>query len=143
MNTDAAFFTAAFGSSILVVGLILAVMLLPTIFYIIALQRAMSKVREPQRPLPGGLAWIGILPGIGIIWIGVFQLMLSRAIEKDFELAGRSDHEKGGFPLAVAWAVAFVASFIPVLGTVSAIACLVLWILLWVKYSRLASRMPV
>jgi len=114
-----------------------------TIFYFLLLQRTMNRVSEFNRPFPGGLVWLGLIPLLNIFWLPIFQIMLSVAIKKDFLAAGRVDHGDAGLGLAIAMAVCLAVFWIPFVGGLAALAHIVLFIIYWVKIAAVKDKMPV
>jgi len=112
-------------------------------FYFHLLHRTMDKVSLAQRPVPGWTIWLGYIPLLGAIWSGVFAVMLSLAIKKDFMLAGRPDPNDGATPFAIALVVCLGCSLIPIVNFIAAPAYLIVWIIYWVKISEINKRMPV
>jgi len=123
--------------------LFFVVILVVTVFYFLLLQKTMNRVSEFNRPFPGGLIWLGFIPLVNIIWIPVFQIMLSVAIKKDFLAAGRVDHDNGALNLAIAQAVCLALFWVPVVNAITGIAHFILWIIYWAKISSIKDKMPV
>jgi hypothetical protein len=128
------------GLGLIVVGLALLVV---SIFYFLTLQRTMDKLTEPNRPFPGALIWLSLIPVAGPIWTCVYTIMLSFAIKKDFEQAGRQDHEQGGSTFSIGMAVCLALCWIPFVNFIALPVYVVFWIIYWVKISALRGKMPV
>lgn len=126
---------AGMGIMVLVVG---ALVLAVSIFYFLTLHQTMNAVGETHRPLAGGLIWLALIPGLGLVWYMIYILLLSSALRK--ELAQRQLPGDGGFGISLALVVLQVLCFIPYVNLLAALPALALWIAHWVKmagYRRL------
>lgn len=122
--------------------LVLAIpLLIAVIFYFITLQKTMNKLSPANKPFEGALIWLALIPVIGGIWHLVYICMLSSAIQKDYQAAGQQND--GALPLAIGTAVCTIASFIPLIGVLAGIACLVLWIMYWLRMNAYNKALPV
>ena len=143
--TDDQFVTALFGGMTL--GIFFFIMLMAVaviavaILYFSLLHKTMNRVSEANRPVPGGLVWLGFVPVLGPLWVLVFQLLLSAAIKKDFASAGRPSD--GALPIAIGLAVCTALIVVPVVNAIAALVHVVLWIVYWVRISALKDQMPV
>ncbi|UTH76306.1 hypothetical protein [Chromobacterium sp. IIBBL 290-4] len=132
MNETAVFSTLA-GMGIMALVVIAALLLAVGIFYFLTLHQAMNAVSENNRPFPGALIWLGLIPGLGLIWYMIYILLLSGALKK--ELAQRQLAGDGGFGISVALVILQALCLIPYVNLLAAIPALVLWIVHWSKMS--------
>ncbi|MBT2866598.1 hypothetical protein JQK19_05020 [Chromobacterium violaceum] len=119
------------GMGIMVLVVAGALVLAVSIFYFLTLHQTMNSVDETRRPLAGGLIWLALVPGLGLIWYMVYILLLSSALKK--ELAQRQLPGNGAFGVSLALVILQVLCFIPYVNLLAAIPALVLWIVHWVK----------
>ncbi|AOZ50706.1 MULTISPECIES: hypothetical protein [Chromobacteriaceae] len=126
------------GMGIMVLVVVGALVLAVSIFYFLTLHQTMNAVGETHRPLAGGLIWLALIPGLGLVWYMIYILLLSSALRK--ELAQRQLPGDGGFGISLALVILQVLCFIPYVNLLAALPALALWIAHWVKmagYRRL------
>ena len=137
MNDNSALVTLP-GMGVMVLVVVSALALAASIFYFLTLHQTMNAIGEERRPLAGGLIWLALIPGLGLIWYMIYTLLLSSALRK--ELAQRQLPGDGGFGISLALVILQVLCFIPYINLLAAIPALALWIAHWVKmagYRRL------
>lgn len=72
------------GMGIMVLVVVGALVLAVSIFYFLTLHQTMNSVDETRRPLAGGLIWLALAPGLGLIWYMVYILLLSSALKRSW-----------------------------------------------------------
>ena len=62
-------FAALLGGSLLLAGLVLlALCLLPLVFYLLTMQRALTLAGKEHRNLEPGMVWLMFIPLFGLVW---------------------------------------------------------------------------
>jgi hypothetical protein len=117
----------------------LAVSLTIQIFYLLTLSRCFSRISPANRRMEPGLVWLNLIPCVGNIWIFFTTVRLADSLQDEF--AKRRLRAEGDFgrALGIAYPILALAGAIPYIGAILGIACLVCWIIYWVKiagYSR-------
>lgn len=123
---------------ILVVALL---SLLPTIFYLVTLQKALSRCQTHNRAMDPGLVWLMLIPFFNIIWHFFVVINLSDSLEREFIERGLQSEPAPGRSLGLAVCILNVCSIIPYLGVLSGLAGFVCWIIYWVKIADFSSRL--
>ena len=111
----------------------IAVLLLPTIFFILTQQRALSKCSPANQTMSPGLTWLQIIPLFGFIWQFFVVSALANSLGNEFRTRGIQEEDRPGYGVGLAMCITRVCVIIPILGFFSLIASLVLWIVYWVK----------
>ena len=140
--------SAFFGLSIMLFLVIFfAAALLPMIFYLITLQRALGKCSPYTRTMSPGNVWLQIIPVFGWVWQFFVVGALSSSLAEEYRARRMPVDPQPGRSLGIAMGVVGICAVlpIPILSTFLWIAYLVLWIMYWVKiagYSRQLDYAP-
>lgn len=118
---------------------VIVIVLIPYIFYLLTLQKALSRVSEPNREMTPGLVWLNLVPIFSLGWQIYTVIKISNSLRKEY--AKRNIQEQGsfGYGIGLAFSILAIVSIIPYIGTVAGLAALVCWIIYWVQiagYSR-------
>jgi hypothetical protein len=111
----------------------LLIMLVPMIFYVLTLQKAFKKCSAENQAMSPGLAWLLLVPFVGIIWHFFVVLNMTKSLEAEFGSRGIDVDQDPGKKLGLAMCILACCSGIPFIGTIIAIGGLVCWIMYWVK----------
>jgi len=136
-------FSMPSGGEWLLLGLaIFVILLIPTIFFILAIQNALQKVAPERRRMAPGLAWLLIIPGFSLIWRFFVVAWVADSLAAEYEARGvQMVPSRPGYGVGMGYAVCSLLFIIPFAG----LAALVCWIVYWVNISRHAdnlSRLP-
>jgi hypothetical protein len=132
---------------VLVFFFLFPLFLIPKIFYLLTLQKALSKCAAASRTMEPGLVWLLLVPVFNLVWHFFVVMGLAKSLKNEF--AKRrifSPEEAPAQPIGLAMCICACCSIIPLLGFLAALAHLVLWIMYWVKvaeYSRLLEEQQV
>jgi len=114
--------------------------LLPAIFFILTLQKALNQCAPVSRTMEPALAWLLIIPFVHLIFSFFVVLAMARSLANEFARRGiPSSEPEPGKAVGLAMCISGCCTVIPLLGVVSIWAFIVLWIIYWVKianYSR-------
>ena len=117
------------GLSVLLFTL-LALVLLPTIFYLLTLQKTLEEVSPENTVMPAGQVWLILIPLFGAIWSFIVVERIANSLEAEFAQRGMEvDEKRPGYSVGIAYCVLNILFFVPFAG----IAGLVCWIIYWVK----------
>ena len=132
----------ALGITFLIALLVLfAVSILPLIFYLLTLQRALEKCAPYNRSMSPGLVWLQIIPFFNIIWQFFVVTAVSDSLSKEYAARRLPAEGDCGRSLGLAMAILMVCWIIPYVSVFAFIAWLVLWIIYWVKIAGLSERL--
>jgi hypothetical protein len=118
-----------------------AVLILPTIFFILTQQRALSKCAPANRTMSPGLVWLQIIPFFNFIWQFFVVIALANSLGAEFRMRGIQEEDKPGQGIGLAMCITRICVVIPLLGILSLIASVVLWIVYWVKIAGFSSKL--
>ena len=119
----------------------IAVLLLPTIFFILTQQRALSKCSPANQTMSPGLAWLQIIPVFGFIWQFFVVSALANSLANEFRARGIQEEDRPGYGVGLAMCITRVCVIIPILGFFSLVASLILWIVYWVKIAGFSAKL--
>lgn len=123
------------------VGLI-AIWLLPMVFYLLSMQSALEAVRASNRRFAPGLVWLNLIPLFNLVWNFFVVNAVSGSLQREFAERGVRDVGDCGHGIGIAMSILAVLTLVPVLGwSLASIVTLVLWILYWVKIVELKNRL--
>lgn len=130
---------AASGMLIFVALGIFALLLIPTIFFLLTLQKALTRCSPANRAMSPGLVWLYLIPLFNLVWMFFLVINLAKSLGNEFAQRGINEGPNPGQSIGMAWAICSICSIIPFVGSLAAIASLVCWILYWVKISNYSS----
>lgn len=118
-------------SGVLLVGFL--IFLIPVIFFLLTLQKALTRVATERRTMNPPMVWLGLIPLFNVIWN--FFMVTALAKSLDAELTARNiPHEnEPGKTFGLVWAGLSAACLVPGLGFLLGIPVLIMWIIYWVK----------
>jgi hypothetical protein len=117
----------------LVALVLIGVFILPNIFYILSMQKALAAIDQDKRPIAPGLAWLYLIPIFNIVWIYFLVVYISRGYARMGEAGRLSRPTAGGFGVGLAFAICLSLTLVPGLNLLAIIPMIVLWILHWVQ----------
>ncbi len=124
----------------------LPLFLLPAIFYILTLSRALTKCSPAFVTIEPGMLWLLLVPFVNLVWHFFVVLGMAKSLGNEFRARNIQGVEpEPGQPIGIAMCVCGACGIIPVLGLLAGLAYLVLWIVYWAKiaeYSRMLDRVP-
>jgi hypothetical protein len=120
----------------LIVGL-MGVLLLPTIFYVLTLQRALGACSPQNRQMEPGMVWLMLVPLVNIVWHFIVVSRVSGAMALEFAQRGIPTNDPTvGRQVGLATCILNACSIIPYVGILASIAGLVCWIIYWMKIAE-------
>lgn len=120
-------------SPLLLVGLVLA--------YHASLRRVLSESPTRPRALRPGLAWLGLLPGIGIVWHVALAILLVSDLRRRCAAKDLRCHGAALMALGVAGSLSIGSATLPLLGPSLALFGAPLWLLFWWRLASHGSRL--
>jgi hypothetical protein len=113
-----------------IVLVIFAVLLLPAIFYLLTLQKALNRCSPENRAMNPGMVWLMFIPVFNLVWQFIVVLNMAKSLGAEFRTRGIAEDPNPGQTLGLVMCVGNL-----ICGPVG----LVCWIIYWVKiadYSR-------
>lgn len=125
--------------------LIMMVLLLiiPIIFYLIALQKALSRCSTKNRAMSPALVWLLLIPIFNLFWHFFIVVKVAKSLQNEFRSRSIAFKSPPGQNIGLAMCILSVLSFIPYVGFLCSIAALVCWIIYWIKIAGFSSQIRV
>jgi hypothetical protein len=115
------------------------VMLVPKIFYLLTLQRALDRCALESRTLSPGLVWLMLIPLFSLVWDFIVVNAISKSLHNEFVRRNMPHVElEPGRGIGLAMCILYATSIIPFIGILTGIAGVICWIVYWVKISEYA-----
>jgi hypothetical protein len=128
---------------LLLLGLVCgALLLVPAIFYLLTLQRALERCAPESRTMPPGQVWLLLIPLFNVVWQFIVVNSIAASLRNEF--ARRTiplAEAEPGKSVGLVLCVASVAGIVPLLNILAGPVSLVCWILYWVKISGYSSML--
>ena len=121
--------------------ILFAALILPTVFYLLTLQRALQKCSPKNRSQSPGLVWLEIVPFLGFIWQFVNVLAIGKSLGSELRARGIPTDSAPAQSIGLAMCITGVCVVIPFVGTLLALAHLVLFIIYWVKVAEFSRQL--
>lgn len=137
-GADAVGFVAIF----IVFGVFVVIALLPTIFFLLTLQKALTRCSPRNRTQEPGMVWLALIPLVGVVWMFINVIRVSESLQNEFRSRRwHSRNEDYGYGIGIAYCCLALASIIPYCGFLFAIGGLVCWIIYWIKVANLSGEL--
>jgi hypothetical protein len=121
--------------------ILFAALILPMVFYLLTLQRALQKCAPGNRSQSPGLVWLEIIPFFGFIWQFVNVLAISKSLGGELRARRIPADPAPAQSIGLAMCITAVCTVIPFVGTFLALAHLVLFIIYWVKVAEFSRQL--
>lgn len=126
---------------------IAAVMIVPTIFYLVTLQNALKKCAPGARTMEPAMVWLSLIPVFNLVWAFFVVTALGKSLGNEYRRRGIPCPERDpGLSIGMAMAICKCCCIIPIVNFLTAIGAFVLWIIYWVKiagYSEVLDGPPI
>jgi hypothetical protein len=145
-------------------------LIVPFVFYLLTLHRALEKCSPQTRAMTPGLVWLELIPLFGLVWQFIVAISLGKSLGNEYRARGLEAPSRPTQSLGLAMAAAYTASALcivflwgsllsgfggedvpydvtpllaPLGGVAGALglAGFVLWIVYWVKVHQYSSRL--
>lgn len=126
---------------IFVVLAIVLLLVLPTIFYLITLQKALSRCRPENRLMQPGLVWLNLIPVFNLIWQFFTVIYVAQSLEKECTARTISCEPEPGKSVGLAMCIMNITGAIPYVGILTGIGSLVCWIMHWIKVAEYSGKL--
>ncbi len=125
------------GFIILFILLILAIFLVPLIFFLLQLQKLLNACTPGSRQMEPGMVWLNLIPLFSLGWMIYTVIKIRDTLKIEFPARNlETDDPEFSFPIGLAMGICSACGIIPFLGYLTGIASLVLLILYWIKMHK-------
>jgi hypothetical protein len=129
-------------AAIVIAGLIVfAILLVPLIFYLLTLQKALNNCAPQNRAMQPGLVWLMLIPCFGLIWHFFIVVWLAQSLGAEFKSRGIAEEPQPGLTLGIIMCSLCCASIIPIIGALFGLGYFVCWIIYWVKVAGYSKKL--
>jgi magnesium-transporting ATPase (P-type) len=134
--------SAALGAGILFFALIaLVILLIPAIFYILTLQKALNKCAPENRAMQPGMVWLLLVPLVNMVWGFFVVINMAKSLGAEFQKRGIAEEAEPGKKLGLIMCVLLCCGIIPLLGMLCSLGGLVCWIMYWLKIAGFSKKL--
>jgi preprotein translocase subunit SecY len=125
-----------------IIMIMLLVAIIPMIFFILTLQKALNRCSPENRAMPPENVWLLLIPLFNLVWMFIVVNNMARSLAQEFKKREMTIEEiEPGKSIGLAYCILAVCSVIPFLGILSGLAAFVCWIMYWVKIDGYSSRL--
>jgi hypothetical protein len=121
--------------------IVCAIALLPAIFYILTIQKALNRCAPENRAMAPGMAWLLLVPLVNIVWQFFVVINVAKSLGSEFQKRGIAEEPEPGKKLGLIMCILACCGFIPLLGILCSLGALVCWILYWIKIAGFSSKL--
>jgi hypothetical protein len=115
-----------------IVLIVFAVMLVPKIFYLLTLQKALDRCSPASRAMSPGMVWLLLIPFFNLVWQFFVVLNMSKSLGAEFQRRGIPEEPDPGQTIGLVMCA-------------SSLLCgpiyLIFWIIYWVKVAGFSSKL--
>jgi hypothetical protein len=121
--------------------LLVALILIPKIFYLITLQSTLKAISEENRKMPSNNVWLQLIPLFGLVWHFIIVKKMADSISAEANLKNiKIDEQKPAYNIGLAMCILNCFFIIPYLNILTGIASLICFILYWTKINSYKSK---
>jgi len=114
--------------------------LIPTIFFLLTLQKALTRVATERRTMNPPMVWLSLIPFFNVIWNFMVVNALSKSLGAELTARNIPHEAEPGKTMGLVWAGVTAACLIPGLNVLLGIPALILWIMYWVKIAGFSGK---
>ena len=117
--------------------LLIVLLLIPTIFYFISLQKALEAVSVENRQMPPGQVWLSLIPIFNFIWMFFVVNKIAESFRLEcYRLNIATTEAKPSQGIGNTKNILHLCTLIPILGGLASLGFIVCWILHWLKVNE-------
>ena len=121
----------------LIAFFIVAIFLIPTIFYLRTLQKALQAVSIENRRMPPGQVWLSLIPLFNLIWMFIVVNKIAESFAAECYLLNiPTDETNPTQGIGNTKNILGLCTMIPIIGVLAGIGYIVCWIMHWVKVNE-------
>ena len=125
------------------IGLLIgcAIFLIPFIFYLLTLQKALNRCSPENRAMNPGMVWLTLIPLFGLVWQFFVVINVAKSLGAEFQKRGMAEEPQPGKTLGLVTCILSCCGIIPFLGILCSLGALVCWIIYWVKIAGYSAKL--
>lgn len=119
---------------LLIIGVFFVIFVIPWVFYILCLERALQRCSPASRAMPPGRVWLLLIPIFGLVWHFIVVSDMARSLGNEFKSRNVQNVDPApGKSVGLAMCILSVCGLIPLIGVVLSMGAIVCWIVYWVR----------
>lgn len=111
------------------------------VFYLLNLQNTMKEVGAARQQVSPSNVWLMFIPLFNLIYPFILYPKISDSVKAEYSFRGMTPDGDFAKNIGVAMPILGLASLLPYIGTIAAIANIILLILFWGKMSSYKNRL--
>ena len=115
--------------------------LVPMVFYLLTLQKALSRCAPERRTLLPGQVWLLLIPFFNLVWNFFVVSRVASTLANEFRARKLPVESEPGKAIGLAYSILFASCVVPILGFVAVVAGVVCWVIYWVKIAEFSARL--
>ena len=119
----------------------IVILLLPAIFYLLTLQKALNRCSPENRAMQPGMVWLMFIPLFNIVWHFFVVLNIAKSLGAEFAKRGIAEEPDPGKTIGIVMCILACCGIIPILGILCSLGALVCWIMYWVKIAGFSAKL--
>jgi Domain of unknown function (DUF4328) len=123
---------AGLGIFATVVLVVVAIILVPAIFYLLTLRKALNRCSPECRAMNPGMVWLMFIPLFNLVWQFIVVLNMAKSLAAEFQKRGIAEDPNPGQTLGLVMCIGNL-----ICGPVG----LICWIIYWVKIAGYSSKL--
>jgi len=116
------------------------ILLIPLIFFLLTLQKALNRVAPERRTMNPPMVWLDLIPLFGVVWNFIMVNALSKSLGAELTARNIPHENDPGKVIGFVWAGLGAACLIPGLSFLLGIPVLIMWIIYWVKIAGFSAK---
>jgi hypothetical protein len=117
--------------------ILLALFLIPAIFYLITLQKTLEAIIPENRKMPPGQVWLLLIPLFNYIWQFFTVSNIADSIKAEcLRLNIPINEDRPTYNIGLAKNILSLCGIIPMIGGIFSLAAIICWIIYWVKVNE-------
>jgi len=141
MESHSSAYEAGYAFGLLIGGLIgIAIILIPAIFYLLTMQKALNRCAPESRAMQPGMVWLMLIPLFNLVWHFFVVLNMAKSLEAEFGRRGLSIEPEPGKTLGLTMCILTCCGIIPFLGILCSLGAFICWIIYWVKIAGFSAQ---
>ncbi len=126
---------------LVIIVILFAIFILPWVFFLLTMQRAFNNVSPEHQMNSPGMVWLCLIPLVGHIYLFIMVGNLATSLKREYEMRGwHQPNEDYGNTMGIVMASLHLANLF-FLWIISALPGLVLFIIYWVRISKLSKAL--
>jgi hypothetical protein len=121
--------------------IVFAIMLVPAIFYLLTLQKALNRCSPENRAMAPGMVWLMLIPLFNIVWHFFVVINIAKSLGAEFRQRGIAEEAEPGKQLGLIMCILACCGIIPLLGVLCSLGALVCVILYWIKIAGFSAKL--